>query len=583
MSIYLSMKQPLFPFLAILLSLLACNPSTGNVMKPSVVIQSIIFPKAYFNPGEPAHWNITLESNESVSIILTTTITFLDEILEEKRQIVDLETGVLIIEGNWTPPRDSPRGYGVDIRLETLQGEVLANYSSAFDVLKNWTQNPRYGFLTDFSPDRTDESQTIDGLLRYHINGLQFYDWMYRHDQYLTQEDPYFDPLGRLLSLHTVKALIEAAHEHGIAAMPYTAVYSASIPFYEQHKDWALYKLGGEPYFFGDNFLVIMDLRPDSPWTKHLLGEFSNILANTEFDGIHLDQYYSPQVGYDAHGNSYSLEQPIADMINATKGIVTADRGEKGAVIFNAVANWPIETVAPSKEDIVYIEVWSPYTYYYELGLLITQAQQLGGGKPVVLAAYIDPQYKTNVLLNDAIIFANGGGHIELGEHGDYLADAYFPRYKTLEADLTIALQRYYGFTIRYQNVIGPQTHSSNQAYSGRISLGNGIDTNPALTRNLVIPVIRESKDYTAISLINLLGLETGEWAKGTLTKPTSLSSTKVNISGVSRKISQIWFSTPDVAGFALQPLDFTQTDNLINITVPYLQYWDMILIKWND
>jgi len=552
-------------------------------MKPSVVIRSIVFPKAYFNPGEPASWDITLESNESASIVLSTTITFLDQVLEQKHQIVEIETGTSVIAGNWTPPSDAPRGYGVDIRLETKRGETITSNSSAFDVLENWTQNPRYGFLSDFSPERNDATQTIDELLRYHINGLQFYDWMYRHDQYLTQADPYFDPLGRLLSLHTVKALIDAAHVRGMAAMPYTAIYSASIPFYEQHKDWGLYKIDGTPYFFGDNFLVIMDPRPDSPWTKHLLGEFSNILSETNFDGIHLDQYYSPQFGYDAQGNSYSLEQPVADMIDATKAIVTDARGEKGTVIFNAVTNWPIVTVAPSKEDVVYIEVWSPYTYYYELGLLITQAQQLGGGKPVVLAAYIDPQYKTNVLLNDAIIFSNGGGHIELGEHGDYLADAYFPRYKTPDAKLSAELKRYYEFAIRYQNVIGPQTHSGNQAYSGRITLAVGIETNPALTKNLVMPVIRESNDYTAINLINLLGLESGEWAKGTLTKPTPLGSTNLNISGVSRKVSQILFSTPDTVGYALQQLDFTQTGNILIITIPYLAYWDMILIKWSD
>jgi len=552
-------------------------------MNSSAAIQSVFFPKAYFMPGEPAHWLITLKSDEPASINLVTTIIFLDKILEEKRQEVELEPGTAVIEADWNPPGEAPRGYGVDIRLETLQGELISSYSSAFDVLENWTQHPRYGFLTDFSPDRTDESQALDGLLKYHINGLQFYDWMYRHDQYLAQEDPYSDPLGRRLSVHTVKALIDAAHARGIAVMPYTAVYSASIPFYEQHKDWALYKVDGKPYFFGDNFLVIMDPRPDSPWTKHLLDEFSRILAETEFDGIHLDQYYSPQVGYDAQGNSFSLEQPLADMINATKDIVTAARGEKGAVIFNAVTNWPIETVAPSKEDVVYIEVWSPYTFYSELGLLIVQAQQLGGGKPVVLAAYIDPQYKTNVLLNDAIIFANGGGHIELGERGDYLADAYFPRYKTPDTELSAILQRYYEFAIRYQNVIGPQTHSSNQAYAGKITLSGGIETNPALTRNLVMPVVRESMGYSAISLINLLGLESGEWARGTVAEPTPLGNTKVKISGVSQKVAQIWFSTPDTASFALQPLEFTQTGDLISIIIPGLQYWDMILIKWSN
>lgn len=552
-------------------------------MYSSIAIQSVVFSKAFFKPGAMAHWLITLKGDKSASINLVTTITSLDNILEENLQKVELSPGTSVIEANWSPPIMAPRGYGVDIRLESLQGELISSYSSAFDVLDKWTQNPRYGFLTDFSPDRTDDSQTVDGLLRYHINGLQFYDWMYRHDKYLTQEDPYLDPLGRRTSIHTVKALIDAAHARNMAAMPYTAVYSASIPFYEQHKDWALYQADGKPYFFGDNFLVIMDPRPDSPWTKHLLGEFSRILAETEFDGIHLDQYYSPQVGYDVQGNSFPLEQPLADMINSTKDIVTAARGDKGAVIFNAVTNWPIETVAPSKDDVVYIEVWAPYTFFYELGLLIGRAQQLGGEKPVVIAAYIDPKYMTNVLLNDAIIFANGGGHIELGERGDYLADAYFPRYKAPDTALSTALQRYYEFAIRYQNVIGPQTHSNNQAYAGKITLGGGIETNPALTRNLVMPVVRESMGYTAISLINLLGLESGEWAKGLVTEPTPLDSTKVMISGARQKIAQVWFSTPDAASFALQPLNFTQTDDLVTITIPSLKYWDMVLIKWSD
>jgi dextranase len=313
-----------------------------------------------------------------------------------------------------------------------------------------------------------------------------------------------------------------------------------------------------------------------------LLGEFSRILTETRFDGIHLDQYYSPQVGYDAQGNSFPLEQSLADMINSTKDVVTAARGDKGAVIFNAVTNWPIETVAPSKEDVVYIEVWPPYTLFNELSLLIVQAQQLGGGKPVVIAAYIDPMYKTNVLLNDAIIFANGGGHIELGERGDYLADAYFPRYKVPSPELSTVLQRYYEFAIRYQDIIGPQTRSGDRAYSGRISLSRGIETNAAMTRNRVMPVVRENTGYTAISLINLLGLESGEWAKGIVEEPTPLGSTNVKISGVSSRVAQAWFSTPDTTDFVLQPVEFTQTDDLITITIPSLKFWDLILIKWS-
>lgn len=575
----------LIPFVfAIMMTLSACNDQKNHVENrmPTVTIRSIDFPKAFFKPGEPAQWLATISSDGPVTFDLITSISYLGDTYLSTRQSVSFGPGIFPHESSWMPPAEPRRGYGLDLRLETPQGELVASCSSGFDVLDNWTQNPRYGFLTDFSPERTDGPQTLDNLLKYHINGLQFYDWMYRHDQYLTQEDPYLDPLGRQLSIHTVKALINAAHKRGMVAMPYTAVYAASIPFFEQHKDWALYRADGAADYFGDNFLVLMDPRPDSPWTKHLLGEFSHILATTDFDGIHLDQYGSPKTGYDIIGNSFPLDQPLADIINSTKDIVTAARGNKGAVIFNAVTNWPIETVAPSKEDVVYIEVWPPYTFFYELGLLIVQAQQLGGGKPVVIAAYIDPKYKTNVLLNDAIIFANGGGHIELGERGDYLAEAYFPRHKTPDPMLSTTLQRYYEFAIRYQNVIGPQTRSNNQAYAGKITLGSGIETNPALTRNMVMPVVRESKDYTAISLINLLGLESGEWAKGIVREPTLLGSTTVKISGASSKIAQAWFSTPDDSDFALQPVKFTQTDDLVTITIPSLRFWDLILIKWS-
>ena len=82
--------------------------------------------------------------------------------------------------------------------------------------------------------------------------------------------------------------------------------------------------------------------------------------------------------------------------------------------MFNCVTNWPTEQVANSNEDIIYIEVWPPYTSFTDLHALIISAQNLGQGKPVVLAAYLHPQGSANPQINDAIIFASGGTHIEL-------------------------------------------------------------------------------------------------------------------------------------------------------------------------
>ena len=64
--------------------------------------------------------------------------------------------------------------------------------------------------------------------------------------------------LGKVESLTTVKQLIDAAHAHNIAAMPYTAIYGASYAFYNQHPDWALFEKKDQAYDFA-GFLKILE------------------------------------------------------------------------------------------------------------------------------------------------------------------------------------------------------------------------------------------------------------------------------------------------------------------------------------
>lgn len=581
------MKNTLLILLMLIPGLLsACTSSPSETepvaMPANIRLLSLDFEKSFFKPSESARWTVSISADAPAKVILVTTITSLDRQLAQTRDELDLSPGTVEIQHAWQPPAESPRGYGLDIRLETPQGELINAIFSAFDVLTVWTQNPRYGFMTDFAPNRADGAQAIETLKRYHINGLQFYDWMYRHDTYLPPQDTFTDPLGRQLSLSTTRDLISLAHLNGMAAMPYTAVYAASIPFFESHRDWALFESGGDPSFFGDNFLVIMDPRPGSPWTLHLLDQFGQILAQTEFDGIHLDQYGAPQKGYDAQGHSYELDQPLADLIDSTAAVVEEARGREGAVIFNAVTNWPIETVAPSKESVVYIEVWPPYTGFNDLNSLIRRAQNLGGGKPVVIAAYIHPAYETNARLNDAIIFASGAGHIELGEQGGYLADPYFPKYEMPSAGLSEALVRYYEFAIRYQGVLGPSALSEQKPAGSSVAI-EGVKTTPALPTDKVMVIERVTGTHAALSLVNMVGLEHGEWEKELKSPPTPLRDTEVKIKDVTRQAAKIWFATPDREDISLQPLDFRQDGETITLTLPSLDYWSLILIEWSS
>ena len=561
------------------------KPTNGaSPMIKSLEIIDFYFNKAFYFPEEPLDLTVQLRSSvvQPTIVRMSAVIKHLNSVVDSIDKQVELVGGNQTVEFQYTPSSIAPRGYGIDLCIETESGVLIACLTTGFDVLNSWTESPRYGFLTDFYPGRTDYSQTMDNLTRYHVNGLQFYDWMYRHDQLLSDQDTYLDPLGRQLSRKTIEELITAAHERNMAALPYTAIYAASIPFYQEHLDWALYKANGQPYFLGENFLVYMDPRPDSPWVDHLLEEFSKVLSETEFDGIHLDQYGDPKQGYDAQGNKFNLAGPLAATINLTKKLVLQYRSN-GAVVFNAVTNWPIEEVSQTKQDFIYIEVWPPYSWFDDLHKLIVQAQSLSGGKPVILAAYIDPSLESNVRLIDAVIFASGGGHIELGENHGMLADPYFPKYKAIPAELAGVLRRYYDFYIRYQDVIGPRSSDSTQDYHQRIQI-EGTSTSPSQLTNKVWPIVRESEGYTAISFINLLGLKLPEWGMDIGSPPTILGPTKVSIS-IDRDVRGVWFATPDDLAISLRKLDFTITqgenEQILSLEIPSLEYWDLILIEW--
>jgi len=557
--------------------------STEKTMVVSVQITSIQPDRGFYKPGDQVHLLLTIQNvmEHPIGAKIVAEVSHLEQPVSRIEMPVKLVEGQQNIRLTLNPPADAPRGYGVDLNLLAGDGGLLASAHTAFDVLERWTQMPRYGFLTDFAPGRNDEDETMAGLIRYHINALQFYDWMYRHDQFFTPEEPYRDPLGRTLSLATVERLIAAAHRHGIAAMPYTAVYASSLDFFHQHPDYAMLGADGKPLFFGDNFLVYMDARPDSAWTRHLLAQFDEILNRTDFDGIHLDQYGDPKVAYDRNGSAYDLAPVLAEFINATHALVASHRSD-GATVFNAVDNWPIESVAPSNEDIVYIEVWPPYTWWDSLSQLIIQGQKLGGGKAVVLAAYIDPSLERNVRLMDAIVFASGGGHIELGEKDGLLADAYFPRYGKMSIQLAEVVRRYYDFAVRYEDALGPHTRDATGEYSRNMEM-HGAPSDAGLVKDKVMVIARESQEQTAVNLINLLGVDNPEWKAPLAQDPRPLDATTVRISGVQRAVKAVRVASPDESDPSLQPLAFHQAGETVEFQLPGLKYWSMILIEWGN
>ena len=179
---------------------------------------------------------------------------------------------------------------------------------------------------------------------------------------------------------------------------------------------------------------------------------------------------------------------------------------------------------------------------------------------------------------------ASGGGRIELGEQVGVLADPYFPKYKPMTAELAEVMRRNYDFYVRYQDVIGPRTRDATPDYLRRIQV-ESVSTSPSQRQDKVWPIVRESDGVTAVSLINMLGIEQIQWEKEVPDAPRALGETAVTISGVENEISHIWFATPDSEDISPQLLDYTisqeANQKAITFTIPSLSYWDLIVIEW--
>lgn len=512
---------------------------------------------AYY-PGDRVVFSLIIDSASPVDFIAQVTIWYLAEKIIGRNQSLGIESGCHEYLVEMELPSAAPRGYGVKVNLVDEERNHYSSASTAVDVLNQWTERPRYGFLTDFSPDRLDIQETIRSLSRFHINGLQFYDWQYRHDQLLSPEERYADALGRRLSLKTVMEFIDTAHNQGIAAMPYLAVYAASLEFWDQHKDWVLYDAENKPITF-EGFLGLMDPSPKSLWIDHLLDECGKLQTGTGFDGFHVDQYGEPKEGFDAQGDVVDIPASFNYFIWLLK-----KRFPTSIVTFNAVGNWPIDHLARAPLDFLYIEVWPPAVKYLDLLQMIKSARVKSGNKAVVVALYLPARWESNIRLVDALVFASGGSRIEIGERDRLLTDPYFPNHQPISPRLLKTLRRYYDFAVRYGDLIGPQAGDADDV---QIELPEGVWGLP-----------RRSGECLAISLVNFSEKKELRWDEEHLTH-RPLEEFTVQLSSVSG-IKEVYLSSPDGRSLSLVPVNWWQAAGKLTIDLPKLDYWSLLILN---
>ncbi|MFC3804278.1 glycoside hydrolase family 66 protein [Cohnella sp. GCM10012308] len=486
-------------------------------------------------------------------------------------------------------------GFGVDADLLDEQGLLLDTSSTAFDVVDDWRRSTRYGFLSDFADADRGDAEDVKWLNKLHINLVQFYDWMYKHDELVPENNAYTDLMGRELCLDVVREKTALCHEYGMKAFAYGAVYAASKPFAARHPEWALYQSDGKPYDFIGIF-TIMNIEASSPWHGHIIDQYRRAVEEVGFDGIHMDTYGFPKTGnsrLDGESRIVRLEEHFPQLIDDTKAALSKVSPDIG-LIFNNVGNWPVGAVAAANQEAVYVEVWKPYERYHHIRQIIREAQLAGGGKPVILAAYLAP-FRTEAdparaywggLLLTSIIAAHGAYHLLAGESQSLLTQAYYADYSPAGADFAAALRKYCDFQIRYANLLYDaslrdvsMTHADgdNLEY-----VFDGLNYSTYGEAGKVWTVIRESERFKTVSFVNLSGQSEDYWNEGKAS-PVAVSGIAVRML-LEREPVGVFAASPDDRLGRPQQLAYRLTDSLRGVTleveVPALSVWTLLWVE---
>jgi dextranase len=535
--------------------------------------------RAQYRIGEPIRLLLYPDSNFPT---VTTVCVF--RLQQEIACVWAQESGIITIEsleiGN----------YGVSVETE------IGVFETAFDVAESAKSVIRYGFLSDFSPE-DDDTADLDWLCRLHVNTVQFYDWMYRHDSLISPEDEYLDPIGRRSSLPVIRQKIEACRNRGMRAFAYGAVYAATKETALAHPDWATYSLDGEPMIFAD-WLNYMNIAPSNGWREHIIREFRSVVETLGFSGIHLDTYGFPKRVYAQNGERVLFEDAFLPLINAAQDAVYSVDTENG-VVFNAVNDWPTERIAQGKQDAQYIEVWPPHDTYHDLYWLINKAKRLAPEKSVVLAAYMKPFQNAAALedvmkaehafrLANAVILASGGIQLVHGEQESLLCDSYYVNHAKMRPEFTDTLVRYADFLVRYAQLLYDDTgyDVSMTAFGGInddvIAEAENVAFSADGRADTVWMILRESKTRLVLHLINLTGNDV-LW-NTPKSEPNPVQNIRLKLR-LDTKITGVYCASPDDTSLQAVALPYrTQPSaygRVMELNLPTLHYFSTIWIEW--
>lgn len=486
----------------------------------------------------------------------------------------------------------------------------------AVDVSSDWKRFPRYGFVAEFDNygGSIDKNANIEAEMKYlnrlHINGVQFQDWHWKHHKPVKfREDGSLDPWyqdisKRWVGTEYVKKYIEVQHRYGMKSIFYNLCYGAWKNYGADYvsPDWGLYKKDANGNMYQDVHKLpsnwqsdIFLMNPGNPnWQNYLEDRYNEVYANYDFDGYQIDQVGGRGDVFEKSGTKIDLEYNYRLFLRAMKG----HRKDK-RLVMNSVDGYGAHHICDAKlddgtrtVDFCYNELWSDHANFSHLFQVIQDNdRESEHNLQTVFAAYINYNkadhawdYKDQnvntpgALLTDAVMFAIGGSHLEMGDH--MLTREYFPAKPLAMTDeLKQRLIHYYDFQTAYQNLL--RGIDSKAAFTPTISSStHAINAWPPQGRKITA-FAKKVDNMIAVHLLNFSNTDDLSWRDLEGTRPAPVTQTNVQITyTTSRHITNVWTATPDKNGGVPMELPFTQDGNNVSVTVPSLEYWTMLVFE---
>lgn len=520
----------------------------------------------------------------------------------------------------WTAPDTDYMGYMVDLYYMDWNGDIGTEHiigAIAVDVSSDWKRFPRYGFVAEFDNNggSIDKDANIEAEMKYlnrlHINGVQFQDWHWKHHRPVKYENGNFvewyqDISNRWVGTKYVKKYIDVQHRYGMKSIFYNLCYGAWKDYDKDsvNPEWGLYKKDGSqvlhalPSDWQSNIYL---MNPGNPnWQFYLMDRNNEVYDNYAFDGYQVDQLGDPKADvFEKNGTKIDLEYNYGLFLKAMKG----HRNDK-RLVMNSVGGYGAHRICEARledgtptVDFCYNEVWGEQASFSDLFQIIQDNdRESEHDLQTVFAAYINynkadhpwdwDEKERNVntpgaLLTDAVMFAIGGSHLEMGDH--MLTREYFPAKPLgMTEDLKQRLIHYYDFQTAYQNIL--RGIDSKAAFTPTISSStHAINAWPPQGRKITA-FAKKVDNMIAVHLLNFSNTDDLSWRDLEGTRPAPVTQTNVQITyTTSRKITKVWTATPDKNGGVPMELPFTQDGDNVSVTVPSLEYWTMLVFEGTE